>query len=74
RLSIASLRERRGLVTVEFSKVSKVSVEKLLRLIRESGGAVKLDPERPNAILVQTKAIGLKEKSAYLKERLSMLA
>ncbi|MCX8013470.1 MAG: transcription-repair coupling factor [Rectinema sp.] len=74
RLSISSLRERGGVVTIEFSKVSKISVEKLLRLIRESSGAIRLDPSKPNAIQVMTRAIGLKEKSAYLKERLSFLA
>lgn len=74
KLAISSLRERNGLVTVEFSKVSKISVEKILRLIRESSGAIRLSPDKPNAIQIQTKAIGLKEKSAYLKERLSFLA
>lgn len=74
KLSISSLRERNGIVSVEFSKVSKISVEKILRLIRESSGAIRLSPEKPNAIQIQTKAIGLKEKSAYLKERLSFLA
>jgi transcription-repair coupling factor (superfamily II helicase) len=74
RLSISSLRERNGVVSVEFSKVSKISVEKILRLIRESSGAIRLSPEKPNAIQIQTKAIGLNEKSAYLKERLSFLA
>lgn len=73
RLSISSLRERNGIVSVEFSKVAKISVEKILRLIRESSGAIRVSPEKPNAILIQTKAIGLKEKSAYLKERLSFL-
>ncbi|GAB6277235.1 MAG: transcription-repair coupling factor [Rectinema sp.] len=74
KLSISSLRERNGIVSVEFSKVSKISVEKILRLIRESSGAIRLSPEKPNAIQIQTRAIGLKEKSAYLKERLSFLA
>jgi len=59
---------------VEFSKVSKISAEKILRLIRESAGTIRLSTEKPNAIRIQTKAIGLKEKSAYLKERLSLLA
>ncbi len=74
RLYISSLRERKGVVSVEFSKVSKISVEKLLKLIRQSSGSIKLSPDKPNAILIQTKAIGLHEKSAYLKERLSLLA
>jgi transcription-repair coupling factor (superfamily II helicase) len=61
-------------VNIEFSKVSKISVEKLLRLIRESSGSIRLSQDKPNAIQIQTKAIGLKEKSAYLKERLALLA
>ena len=43
RLSISSLKERAGHVRVEFSKVSKVSVERLLRMMKESAGRVKLD-------------------------------
>lgn len=73
RLSVSKLVERRGSVTIEFSKVSKISVDRLLRLIRESNGRVKLDAARPNAIILQTKAIGLKEKSEFIRERLASL-
>jgi transcription-repair coupling factor (superfamily II helicase) len=73
RLSIASLKERGGSVTAEFSKVAKVSVERLLRLIRESGGRVKLDPHRPNVLVIKTGAIGLREKSEFIRERLASL-
>jgi transcription-repair coupling factor (superfamily II helicase) len=73
KLSIASLKERGGTVTAEFSKVAKVSVERLLRLIRESGGRVKLDPHRPNVLLVTTGNIGLREKSEFIRERLASL-
>jgi transcription-repair coupling factor (superfamily II helicase) len=74
RLSVSTLKERAGLVTIEFSKVSKISVERLLRLIRESNGRVKLDPHKPNAIILATKAIGLREKSEYIREGLASLA
>ena len=47
RLSIATLRERGGLVTLEFSRVSDISVDKVLRMLKESGGRVKLDPGFP---------------------------
>lgn len=73
KLSVATLKERKGQVSVEFSKVSKISIDRLLRLIKESNGRVKLDPQKPNAILLQTKAIGLKEKSEYIRERLASL-
>jgi len=74
RLSISSLKERAGRVFVEFSRVSKVSVERLLRLIKESSGRVKLDPAKPNMIIMETGKIGLKEKSAFIRERLEKLA
>jgi transcription-repair coupling factor (superfamily II helicase) len=74
RLSVSTLKERAGQVTIEFSKVSKISVDRLLRLIRESNGRVKLDPHRPNAIVLATKAIGLREKSEYIREGLASLA
>jgi len=73
RLSIASLKERGGAVTAEFSKVSKISVERLLRLIKESGGRVKLDPHRPNVLVIKTGSIGLREKSEFIRERLASL-
>ncbi len=73
KLAIANLKERGGTVTVEFSKVSKVSVEKVLRLMRESGGRIKLDPKRPNVLVIKTGSIGLREKSEFLRERLAAL-
>jgi transcription-repair coupling factor (superfamily II helicase) len=74
RMGISSLRERNGLVRVEFSRVASVSVDRLLRMMRESPDRVKLDPERPNAIILATGAIGLKEKSEYIREKLQALA
>lgn len=74
RLSIASLRERQGRVRVEFSKVSKVSIERLLRLMRESAGRVKLDPKQANILILETGQIGLKEKSEFIREKLEQLA
>ncbi|MDP3179087.1 MAG: transcription-repair coupling factor, partial [Spirochaetaceae bacterium] len=73
RLSVSSLKERGGMVTVEFSKVAKVSVERILRLIRESGGRIKLDPKRPNVLAIKTGTIGLREKSEFIRERLASL-
>ena len=73
KLSIANLKERGGIVTVEFSRVAKVSVERVLRLMRESGGRIKLDPHRPNVLIIKTGSIGLREKSEFLRERLASL-
>ena len=74
KLNIAVLKERAGKVQIEFAQVSKISVDKVLRLIKESGGAVKLDPLKPNMLIMMTGKIGLKEKSIFIREKLETLA
>jgi transcription-repair coupling factor (superfamily II helicase) len=68
------LKERGGLVRVEFGRVSRVKVERLIRLMQESSGKVKLDPKAPNVLTLQTGNIGLKEKSEFIREKLAALA
>ena len=72
-LSVASLKERNGLVRIEFGKVSKVQVERLVRLMKESNGKVKLDPKAPNVLILHISSIGLKEKSEFIREKLAAL-
>jgi len=73
-LSVSSLRERAGSVRIEFAKVAKVKVDKLVQLMQRSAGKVKLDPKTANALILQTGNIGLKEKSEFIREKLSSLA
>ncbi|GHV74141.1 transcription-repair-coupling factor [Spirochaetia bacterium] len=73
-ISVFSLKEKGGSVRVEFGKVSKVKIDRLLRLMQESNGRVKLDPRAPNVLLLQTGSIGLKEKSEFIREKLASLA
>jgi transcription-repair coupling factor (superfamily II helicase) len=73
-IAVSSLKERDGLVRVEFGKVSRVKVDRLIRLMKESGGKVKLDPKAPNVLLLRTGSIGLKEKSEFIREKLAALA
>ncbi|MDR3275736.1 MAG: transcription-repair coupling factor, partial [Treponema sp.] len=72
-LVVSSLKERGGLVRVEFGKVSKVKIDRLLRLMKEPGGRVKLDPRAANVLILQTGSIGLKEKSEFIREKLAAL-
>jgi transcription-repair coupling factor (superfamily II helicase) len=74
RLSVSSLQERNGVARVEFAKVARVKVERLIRLMQESSGKVKLDPKKPNILTLATGNIGLKEKSEFIREKLSALA
>ncbi|MCL2764894.1 MAG: transcription-repair coupling factor [Treponema sp.] len=73
-LSVSSLKEKNGIVRIEFAKVSRIKVEKLVRLMQEQKGKLKLDPKKPNVLILATGNIGLREKSEFLRERLSSLA
>jgi len=72
-LAVLSLKERANEIRIEFAKVARVNVDRLLRMIQHSGGNVKLDPKKPNVIILKTGSIGLKEKSEFLREKLSSL-
>jgi transcription-repair coupling factor (superfamily II helicase) len=52
----------------------RINVDRLIRLIKESSGRVRLDPKQANAVLLNTGAIGLKEKSECVREKLAALA
>jgi transcription-repair coupling factor (superfamily II helicase) len=73
-IAVVSLREKSGLVRVEFAKVSRLNIDRLLRLIKENSGRVKLDPRQPNVLILKTGSIGLKEKSEFIREKLAVLA
>ena len=73
RLAVASLREQRGVVRLEFTRMQQVSVDKVMRLLGESNGSVRLDPARPNCLLIDSGGIGLREKSEFLSEKLGAL-
>lgn len=74
RLAISSLKERKGVVTIEFARIGHVSAERVVRLIGESGGAVMLDKDRPNCLMLKTGGIDLREKSEFISEKLNALA
>ncbi len=73
KLFIATLKERMGKVRVEFSRVSNISVEKILHLIKMSEGKVKLDPMSPNVLVFETGKIDLEHKSDFIREKLEVL-
>jgi transcription-repair coupling factor (superfamily II helicase) len=73
-IAVSSLREKGGQVRVEFGRVSRVNVDRLIRLMKESAGKVKLDPASPNVLILHAGNIGLKEKSEFIREKLAALA
>jgi transcription-repair coupling factor (superfamily II helicase) len=73
KLWISSMKERQGVVSVEFGKIAKLSIDKVMRMTGKSGGLIKFNPESQAGLLIQTGKIGLKEKSEFLREKLSTL-
>ena len=73
KLSISSIKERQGEVRVEFSQVSKLSIDKILKLIKENPGTIRLNPQLPHVLFIKLGKIGLKEKSEFIREKLSQL-
>ncbi len=73
KLHIASIIERKGVLEITFAKVAKLSVERVMQMIEAGGGSVRLHPEKPHSLLLETGAVGLQEKSEFLRGRLSTL-
>lgn len=73
KLAIKSIRERQGEVRVEFNQVSKLSIDKILKLIKENPGTIRLNQQLPNVLFIKLGKIGLKEKSEFIREKLSKL-
>lgn len=74
KLSISSIRERQGEVKIEFKQFSNLSIDKIMKLIKDNPGAIRLNPQLPNVMFIKLGKIGLKEKSEYIREKLSQLA
>ncbi len=73
KLSISSIKERQGEVRVEFMQSSTLSIDKILKLIKDNPGTVRLMPQFPNVLFIKLGKIGLKEKSEFIREKLSKL-
>ena len=72
-LDIYHMRERNGSVTVEFSRIAYISIDKLIDLIKTSNGAVTIDPNRPYIMTMKTEAISLKDKALFILEKLQRI-
>ena len=73
KMKIRSLKERNQQLEIEFGRVSEINIERLVKIVEQSEGKVKINPEKPNFLQVQTGIIGLKEKSEFIREMISRL-
>lgn len=75
KLYITSMKEHHGEIEVTFGKVFKINIDKYMRLIRENGGKIRPSPEpgKANVLIITTGMVNLKEKSAFLRDKLMQL-
>lgn len=73
KLNINSIKEKNGIVEIEFAKVSEINLDKVLRLIKENSNRVLLNSAKPNILILKIGKLGLKEKSEFICEKLAFL-
>lgn len=73
KLKIISLKERGGVVQIRFGRLSIISAEKVMAMIGNAGGRVKLSPSKPDSLLFEVGDVGLKGKSTFIREKLESL-
>ena len=73
KLSIKSIKEKNGEISIEFAKLETIPIDKTLKLISDNPGSIRLNPLQPNYIYIKIGKIGLKEKSEFIREKLSRL-
>lgn len=73
KLDIYHMKEKRGDVLVEFSRIASISIDHLIDMIKTSNGAVTIDPKKPNIMTMRTNAINLRDKALFILEKLQRL-
>ena len=73
KLYITSMKEHHGEIEITFGKVHVIKLDKYMRLIQESGGKVRPSPHQANKMIITTDLVDLKEKSAFLRDKLMRL-
>ena len=72
-LKVNHLKEQYGKVQIKFGKLAIISIEKVMALIKSAQGKVQLIPASPDGIELNTEGLDLKEKSAFIREKLEAL-
>lgn len=73
RLNITRIKEQKNEVKIIFSSVSNIAIDKILKLIKDNPGTIRINPVGEQAIYIKLGKIGLKEKSEFIREKLSQL-
>ncbi len=72
-LSIVHLKENRGVVDIEFGKLSAINPDRVITLLKLSDGKVQMDSRNMTHMRMQTGAVSLKDKALFILEQLRRL-
>ena len=72
-LSIYHLAESRGIVDIEFGRLSAINPDRVISLLRLSDGKVQMDSRNMTHMRMQTGAVSLKDKALFILEQLRRL-
>ncbi|MCQ2591640.1 MAG: transcription-repair coupling factor [Treponema sp.] len=73
KLNISTVKERQGEVKVTFSPNATININQIMKLIKDNPGTIRINPAGEYAIYIKLGKIGLKEKSEFIREKLSQL-
>ncbi|MBR1918247.1 MAG: transcription-repair coupling factor, partial [Spirochaetales bacterium] len=73
RLEIYHLSESRGIVQLEFGHLAALNPDKIINLLKLSGGRVRMDASRMNYMRMQTDAVSLRDKAIFILDQLRRL-
>ena len=73
KLNIYHIKEKNGVVSVEFSRVGSINMDHLINMIRTSNGMVSVNPSKMNVLNLRINDISLKDKALFILEKLQRL-
>lgn len=73
KLEIISVKEQKNIIYVEFGKINKIDVNKVIRLLTEYSKNVSYNPSVPQILRFKFASLTLDQKTQFLKDRLNML-
>ncbi|MBQ5400866.1 MAG: transcription-repair coupling factor [Treponema sp.] len=73
RLGVVSLIEHNHLATITFEDVTRLSIDKLMNLVKLYPTSIRPNPKNPSQLFIQMESIDLKTKCEFIKEKLDRL-
>lgn len=73
KLQISSIREKNGKAEIVFSKLNVINIDKVMNLIKTSGGKVSPSSRKAGVLIIDTSEVDSVNKALYLEEKLERI-